>query len=172
MVDLAAGTGGLCAAILERRRPLAALTAVDASPRMLRRAATRLRSAAVRPAFIVADARAVPLPDGCADVVGIGYLLHLLGAGPREQVLEEAFRLLRPGGRLIAVVHGSPGGRPGELYRGAWRLLERGGRGGVIGHGPMADVAPDLRAAGFEVDVSRRVPGVYWSQVVRGRRPG
>ncbi len=134
---------------------------------MLERARRRLGAAAT---VVVADARAVPLPDGGADVVTVGYLLHLIDAGARAEVLAEAHRLLRPGGMLVAVVHGSPTGRAGRAYRGVWGLLSRALPRAVIGGGPMVNLAPVVAAAGFDVEVSRRVPGLYWSQVVRARR--
>ncbi|MEU1585911.1 methyltransferase domain-containing protein [Micromonospora sp. NPDC005710] len=45
------------------------------------------------------DATAVPLPDGCADVVSAGELLEHVPAWPRA--VGEACRLLRPGGVLV-----------------------------------------------------------------------
>ena len=129
----------------------------------------RRRGVAAR--FIVADARSVPLPDACADVVTIGYLLHLVDPATRTAVLDETRRLLAPGGRLVAVVHGSPAGRAGTLYRRGWTLLRRIAPRGVVGHGPIADLAPLLEARGFQVRSSRRLAGVYWSQVVGARAP-
>lgn len=170
VIDLAAGTGALSVAILRRARPLSSLAAVDASPRMLDRARARLRRLGASPAFVVADARSVPMADGCADVVAIGYLLHLLDAGGRAKVLHEAYRLLAPDGLLVAVVHGSPAGRAGWIYRGAWGLLSRLLPRAFVGGGPMPDLTPAVAAAGFDVEASRRVSGVYWSQVVRARR--
>ncbi|MFC5925350.1 class I SAM-dependent methyltransferase [Micromonospora vulcania] len=46
-----------------------------------------------------ADVTAVPLPDGCADVVSAGELLEHVPAWPRA--VAEACRLLRPGGVLV-----------------------------------------------------------------------
>lgn len=173
VVDLAAGTGALARAIVRSAPRLGALTLVDGSPRMLERARSRLRLAAPGARFMVADVRAVPLADGCADVVAIGYLLHLIDPASRTRVLAEAHRLLRPGGRLVVVVHGSPGGRAGAAYRGAWRLLHRVTPHGVVGHGPIADAARLVGLEGFDVRASRRLPGAYWSEVVAAdRRPG
>lgn len=171
VVDLAAGTGALTIRLVERRHPPASITLVDAAPRMLRRARAKLRRRQVAARYIVADARSVPLPDACADVVSIGYLLHLLDPSPRTVVIDEARRLLAPGGRLIAVVHGSPPGVAGAVYRRGWRLLRLMAPRGVVGHGPIADLAPLLEARGLQVLSSRRLPGVYWSQVVEARAP-
>lgn len=170
MVDLAAGSGALSAAILERGRNPGSLILVDGAARMLERARQRLGRAGVTPGYIVADVRAVPLEGGCADVVAIGYLLHLLDPDARRRVLDEALRLLAPRGRLVAVVHGCPPGRAGGVYRRGWRVLHRLMPGGLVGGGPMPDLAPHIAAAGFEVTSSRRVAGVYWSQVVAAVR--
>lgn len=171
VIDLATGTGGVPVALYARRHRMAALVAVDASPRMMERARERLRRAQPSPRFVQADARKVPLPDATADVVTIGYLLHLVHIDAQREVLNEAFRLLRPEGRLIAVVHSSPGGLPGHAYRWAWKAVSL-----VLGldrlhYRPMVDLVPVVREAGFLVDATWRVPGVYWSQVLRARRP-
>ena len=166
IVDLAAGTGGLSAALLARSSGPASLTAVDASPRMLARAHRRLESRRPRAAFVVADVREVPLPDGCADLVAIGYLLHLLDAVERAAVLREASRLLAPDGRVVAVVHCLVRGRLGRAHGALWRVMTRVSGRSTVGGAPMRDLAPSLRAAGFTVLSSERVPGPYWSQVV------
>lgn len=50
----------------------------------------------------VADARALDMPSSCAEIVLLlGPLYHLTAAGDRAQALEEAARLLKPGGRLF-----------------------------------------------------------------------
>ncbi len=170
VVDLAAGTGGLSAALIAREARLSRLIVVDLAPRMLERAKMRLGTLDPPARFLTADARRVPLPDAVADVVTIGYLLHLLPPSDRKEVLAEAFRLLRPHGRLIVVVHGSPRGIAGRIYRGIWRAFTRLARSEVVGHGPMTGLASLVAAAGFTVNGSRRIPGVYWSHVVRARR--
>ena len=168
VVDLATGTGALAAALLARPDPPAHLTAVDAAPRMLDRAGARLGPPA---ALLLADVRAVPLPDGAADVVTAGYLLHLLDPPARAAVLAEARRLLRPGGVLVVVVHGSPPGPVGSLHRAAWRLAARLRPHAVVGGGPLPGVAGEVARAGLAVEAVRTVPGVYWSTVVRAREP-
>ena len=51
----------------------------------------------------VAEARHVPRDDDCADVVLLlGPLYHLVHATDRQTALAESFRLLRPGGVLVA----------------------------------------------------------------------
>lgn len=168
VVDLATGTGALAEAIGGGPGRPASIIGVDASPGMLARARRRLGAGVT---LLEADARAVPLPDGAADLVCVSYLLHLVEPPVRAAVLAECRRLLRPDGALVVVVHGSPGGRAGRAYRALWGGLRRIAPGAIVGGGPMTDVRPDLVAAGFVVEASRRVPGAYWSQVVRARRP-
>jgi len=60
--------------------------------------------------FALADNRAIPLPDACAEIVlegwSIGYLVSQTGEGWEKEVdkvLNEMERLLRPGGTLLIV---------------------------------------------------------------------
>ncbi|MGV3614890.1 MAG: class I SAM-dependent methyltransferase [Fimbriimonas sp.] len=53
--------------------------------------------------YDVADARALPYPDGSMDAVMVmGPLYHLTDRADRLQALSEARRILRPGGILVA----------------------------------------------------------------------
>ena len=56
----------------------------------------------------LADARALPFPDGTFDAVLACHVLHLVEFW--SDVVDEAVRVLRPGGRLL----GSQGGTPGD----------------------------------------------------------
>lgn len=171
VVDLGTGTGGVLAALDDRGPRVAALIAVDSSTRMLECARSTLWRVEPPPHFVRADARSVPLSDGAADVVTAGYLLHLLDAAAQRAVLTEAFRLLRPEGRLIVVVHSSPRGLAGFVYRAIWRSLALAHRRDRLRYRPMIDIVPTVQEAGFLVDATWHVPGVYWSQVLRARRP-
>jgi hypothetical protein len=120
----------------------------------------------------LADARAVPLPAGWADVVTCAYVLHLLMAQQRVDVLAEARRLLRPSpwSRLVVVtVWADRRGPAGRLRYGALRRLARLRPEPLGGLQPL-DPAAELEAAGFEV--TRRVVLTrhgYPSLVLAGR---
>ena len=102
-VDLGCGPGGLLAE-LERRgwRPLG----IDRFEPMLRRA--RARSAAA--GLVLADAAALPLAPGVADLVVMAFVVpHLPDL---DRALREACRVLRPGGRLACVTWRASGRSP------------------------------------------------------------
>jgi SAM-dependent methyltransferase len=53
---------------------------------------------------VIGDARELPAPDQSQDaVILFGPLYHLTGAADRQRALREARRVLRPGGRLLAM---------------------------------------------------------------------
>ena len=160
LVDLGTGTGLVLRRVATRpgERPRAAV-GVDRSRRML------AGVGALPPGWstLQADARAVPLPDGWADVVSCAYVLHLLGAEERAAVLAEARRLLAPGAssRLVVVTVWSD--RP--LVRVALRLLARGNPSACAALGPW-DPADDLARAGWVATYRVRLPRRGYPSVV------
>ena len=100
-VDLAAGTLDVSLAIA-RRRPDAGVVAADFSLPMLargRRKLSRGRGANILP--VAADAKRLPLQDGCADAVTIAFGLRNVTA--MDAALREAHRVLKPGGRFLCL---------------------------------------------------------------------
>jgi len=161
LVDLACGTGVLLRALAGRPGRPASVVGVDRSTGMLGRVGQ------LPPGWrtLKADARSVPLADGCADVVTCGYLLHLLGPDDRAAVLREARRLLASGvtSRLV-VVSVWPGRR---LLRAAFRALATRRPAELGGLLPL-DPSADLRRAGFAVtDRVQLSRGGYPSVVLR-----
>ncbi|HVF79660.1 MAG TPA: class I SAM-dependent methyltransferase [Solirubrobacteraceae bacterium] len=170
LVDLGTGTGLLLRRLAAQpQRPRAAI-GIDRSGGMLARAAPLAPGCSV----LQADARAVPLPDGWADVVTCAYLLHLLGRQERHDVLSAARRLLRDtaAARLVVVTIWVDERRPpGRLSGYALRLAAHVRPRKWGGLRPL-DPCEDLAAAGFEV--TRRVVltrGGYPSLVVAATPP-
>ena len=153
LVDLGTGTGLLLRCLAERPTGPLHAVGVDRSARMLARVGPLPSGWST----MLADARAVALPDGWADVVTCSYLLHLLDRAERVEVLAEARRLLRPeaSSRLIVVTVWSDERRPGgRLISGALRLAARARPtvwGGLRPHDPGAE----LTIAGFTL--TRRI---------------
>lgn len=100
VLDIGTGPGWVPIG-LARRQPQWDIHAVDASADMLARGAAHAAVAGVgaRIQFVPGDATALPFPDGSFDLVVSNFLLHHL-AEP-VQLLDEAARVLKPGGRVL-----------------------------------------------------------------------
>jgi ubiquinone/menaquinone biosynthesis C-methylase UbiE len=98
VLDVCCGTGVLTRA-LARRPEVEAVVGVDTAPSLLERA-RELAADLPDVTFREADARSLPFDDAIFDVVVYdSTLTHVAGA---ERALAEAFRVLRPLGRLGA----------------------------------------------------------------------
>jgi len=99
VVDVGAGTGLLALGIAPTVREV---HAVDISPAMtsyLGRQAAQLGLDNVEP--VTATAIDLPLPDASATVVVSNYVYHHLSDSDKQDGIAEAFRVLRPGGRIV-----------------------------------------------------------------------
>ena len=103
VLDLACGTGDLCALARERG---ARVVGVDFARAML--AGARRRG--VGAAFVQGDAAALPLADACADALTCGFAFRNFEA--LAPVLRECARVLRPGGRLAILEVDRPASAP------------------------------------------------------------
>jgi arsenite methyltransferase len=95
------GSGGGIDVLLSARRvgPGGKVYGVDASPEMLDLArANAAEAGVVNAEFVHGTIEDIPLPEAGVDVVISNCVVNLSGDKPR--VLAEAFRVLRPGGRL------------------------------------------------------------------------
>jgi ubiquinone/menaquinone biosynthesis C-methylase UbiE len=100
LVDIGAGRGELVAAAAERGARAVGIEYSQAAIDLAR----RTLSAHGEPAdaeIVLADARALPLPDGEADLVTMIDVIEHLDAHEQAQVLCEARRVLAPGGRIL-----------------------------------------------------------------------
>lgn len=94
--DLGCGTGE----VMERMLGIAGeIIGVDGSARMLDIARRRFAAESPRVSLRIGDLEHLPLRDGEADFAAINMVLHHLTSP--DAALEEARRVLRPGGRLV-----------------------------------------------------------------------
>jgi ubiquinone/menaquinone biosynthesis C-methylase UbiE len=100
ILDVGSGAGQIIQHLLEFADPLAAITGIDLSHQMLRRARKRLKSD--RPVLVAADLSALPFADESFDGATCGYVLEHL---PDARLgLGELARVLRKGGRMLLLV--------------------------------------------------------------------
>jgi len=105
ILDVAAGTGTSSAPLA---RAGAQVTAVDISPGMI--ALGRRKHPKVE--FVEGDAMKLPFDEGTFDAVTISFGLRNV-ADPKK-ALEEMFRVLKPGGRLVICEFSTP---PRAIFR-------------------------------------------------------
>jgi len=121
VLDVGCGTGTLAIAIA-RTVPGAEILGLDPAPSMVARARSKAKAAGVEVDFDVGMIEKLPLDDESIDVVLSSLMLHHLPGGLLRDGLREVYRVLKPGGRLVAVDFA--GGAPllhriGSLFRGA-----------------------------------------------------
>jgi len=116
LLDVGCGTGSLAIAAKRHIGPTGTVCGIDASAEMLARAERKARKAGVEIVFKNAMAQGLPFPDAHFDVVLTTVMLHHLPRNARQQCAAEMRRVLKPGGRVLAVDFGlAPRERKGIL---------------------------------------------------------
>ncbi len=95
------GSGGGIDVLLSARRvgPTGKVYGLDMTDEMLALARENQRKAGVEHVeFLKGEIEHIPLPDGSVDIIISNCVINL--SGDKDRVLAEAFRVLKPGGRL------------------------------------------------------------------------
>jgi SAM-dependent methyltransferase len=187
------GSGGGIDVLLSARRvgPTGKAYGLDMTDEMLALARENQRKAGVANVeFLKGEIEQIPLPDSSVDVIISNCVINL--SADKDRVLAEAFRVLKPGGRLAVsdvVVRGEVPAeirRSVELWIGcvAGALEEREYRDKLAKAGfEGIDVEPTrvyrvedardfLARAGLDVDaIAPRVADRFMSAFIRARKP-
>jgi demethylmenaquinone methyltransferase/2-methoxy-6-polyprenyl-1,4-benzoquinol methylase len=165
VLDLAGGTGDLARRLAARVGPQGEIVVADINAAMLNKGRERLldQGIATGIGFIQTDAERLPFPDRQFDLVIIGFGLR--NVTDKQTALNEMYRVLKPGGRLLVLEFSkpvAPGLKPlYDFY--SFRILPLMGRAvahdadsyrylaeSIRMHPPQEELKDMLEAAGFE----------------------
>lgn len=165
VLDLATGTGDV-ALMIAAADPTAQIVGTDINPDMLALAEAKQPPGLPNLRWQVADATALPFPDGAFDVVLCAYAGR--GFPDWEAVLREVHRVLAPGGRFLNLDFARPPARWWDgVYRG-WMVVSGAILGALLHGNPVTYVyipvsmrsypgqrwlAERMRAVGFEAEL-------------------
>lgn len=142
VLDVGCGTGDLTMLARKRSGSAGRITGIDPSSEMIRVARNKATRKSLEIEYLVVAAEALPFDDSTFDLVLSSFMMHHLPEALRSEMLAEARRVLRPGGRLLVVdikrsernqIHFTP---LSFLHR----RMHRGAQ----------DLSPLLEAAGFQ----------------------
>ena len=140
VLDIGCGTGTLAIAAKRHVGAAGSVAGLDASPEMISRAGAKARRAGLDVAFQVGSAQALPFPDAQFDVVLSTLMLHHLPGAQRRHCAREIKRVLKPGGRVLAIDFAAPASRHGIIGR--WHRH---------GHVRLGDIIAILGDAGIRI---------------------
>lgn len=161
VLDVGCGPGSLTIPAAKAVGKEGRVAGIDASPEMIEVARRKAAKERMEIDFQVAPIEALPFGDGEFDVVLSSLMLHHLPDEVKAQGLGEVRRVLKPGGRLIAI---DIAGGHGPLTF----LM------GVFGHKLPRDYAEQLqemmRTAGFETVEEVKGTKLHQLAFIRARK--
>ena len=187
------GSGGGIDVLLSARRvgPTGKAYGLDMTDEMLALAEENKRKAGVANVeFLKGQIESIPLPDNSVDVIISNCVINL--SANKDRVLREAFRVLKPGGRLAVSDVVTKGAMPPEIRKNvllwvgcvAGALEENEYRGKLAAAGfEQIDVEPTriyriddarefLSGQGIDVDaIASEVDGKFMSAFIRAVKP-
>lgn len=150
VLDLGSGGGIDCFLAAKRVGPTGRVIGVDMTPQMLDRArANKAKLGASNVEFRLGEIEHLPVSDASVDVILSNCVINL--STDKGQVFREAYRVLKPGGRLAVSDIVTDGQLPREIQdsMAAWF-------GCVAGALPIVEYIGGLKEAGFvEVEVEK-----------------
>jgi ubiquinone/menaquinone biosynthesis C-methylase UbiE len=169
ILDMCCGTGGTTFAIARKAPPDCKIIGMDLSSGQIRVAESKRQFSNVE--FTEGDVSQTTFQDGFFDKVFIAFALHEMPRCARLQVLSEARRVVKSGGRLIILEMDNPKSLSVRLLAGFWLFywlpfnFETPTRKDMLKHG----VCNELAEAGFQnLKRIRKSRGIL--QVVEGEK--
>jgi ubiquinone/menaquinone biosynthesis C-methylase UbiE len=146
VLDIGCGTGTLAIAARRLVGEEGLVFGIDAAPEMIARARKKAKKAGLDVEFSNALVESMPFADGQFDVVLSTLMLHHLPGKLRRQCAAEVRRVLKPGGRMLAIDFGTKPGTKGIVAH-----FHR------HGHINLDEMVAILGEAGLKIDKKGRV---------------
>ena len=164
ILEVGCGTGTLSLAARLKAGAQGQVAGIDVAPDMLETARRKAQKAGLEVQFQLGRIEEIPFPDGQFDLVLSSLMMHHVpGDAAKQQGIQEVFRVLKPGGRLL-IVDVAPPANP--HLRGLARL--------IVGHEMLAHSVPEfipmLERAGF-VDIQTGPTSSSFLAYLSGKRP-
>ncbi|MBF6414587.1 class I SAM-dependent methyltransferase [Nocardia cyriacigeorgica] len=145
-LDIGCGPGKLVRALGAVVGPTGSATGVDPSRTAIEH--NRAHDPAPNHHYQRSAAQQLELPDAAFDVVTCTFVMHHIPEPHRVAAIDEMYRVLRPGGRLLlADAHPSP--RLRATFVRIMRLIGRGGHDDLFAEVDIRQYTDTVRAAGF-----------------------
>ncbi|MGI0054160.1 MAG: arsenite methyltransferase [Thermoplasmata archaeon] len=177
VLDLGSGAGIDCFLAAKKVGPRGLVIGVDMTPEMVARARRNAREGRHRNVeFRLGEIEHLPVPDGSVDAIISNCVINL--APDQGRVYREAFRTLRPGGRLAVsdVVATRPISKRERADPSLWESCFSGAIGfaklrRLIAHAGFEGIEIDLRTAGGAATGLHSVPPGVYPASIRAVKP-
>jgi demethylmenaquinone methyltransferase / 2-methoxy-6-polyprenyl-1,4-benzoquinol methylase len=117
LLDLATGTGDQIISILKRRKAVRKVFGLDLSEKMLQRAYEKIARYRFysKVTFLHASSTAVPLDDTRMDCITVSFGMR--NFDEQQKALQEMYRLLKPGGKLLILEFFQPSKKVAPIFQ-------------------------------------------------------
>lgn len=123
LIDIGCGPGEVLLQI-HKKYPHVKLIGLDIDPEILKIAEKKLKKMNIHIPLKEASATEIPFPDESFDIAVSSLMIHHLKTEDKKKFLHEAFRILRPGGKMYLFDFAPPKTYFGKLLSFAYGFFE------------------------------------------------
>jgi ubiquinone/menaquinone biosynthesis C-methylase UbiE len=161
VLDVGCGPGRLAIVLSERVGATGSVNGIDPAAEMIKRASSRARKRGAPVTFQSAFAQDLPFAGASFDAVVCTLVLHHVAEDDQLTAVQEMYRVLKPGGRLLIA----------EFHQGPGRRRRPGPRWLRHSDEDMLDKAVRLADASGFIDVTSGSTNLGWLGKMTARKP-